>query len=178
MKATTKSGRGEHLFVDGSDPILACVSRPKSLRASEVAPVHSVTAQSRRFSLCFPRLDSTPQLPKTNTCSGDHITTSFKRDRPCRCLNHPSRNSPHEGSTCGSMNHSLKQPSAMPSSWVQTNSTMLSVKRSHSSSNAMLNSSTGWPNMPRTRKGCHSHATSSASSLTREQSNDSASACL
>ena len=49
MKATTKSGRGEHLFVDGSDPICAVILRPKSLRASEVAPVHSSAAPTGRL---------------------------------------------------------------------------------------------------------------------------------
>ena len=49
MKTTNKTGRGKHLFVDGSDPICAVILRPKSLRASEVAPVHSGAASTGRL---------------------------------------------------------------------------------------------------------------------------------
>ena len=49
MKTTNKTGRGKPLFVDGSDPICAVILRPKSLRASEVAPVHSGAAFTGRL---------------------------------------------------------------------------------------------------------------------------------
>ena len=56
MTATTKSGRGKHLFVDGSDPICAVILGPKSLRASEVAPVHSGAACTVRRLLRYSRV--------------------------------------------------------------------------------------------------------------------------
>ena len=49
MRTITKTGRGKHLFVDGSDPICAVILRPKSLRASEVAPVHIAAACTGRL---------------------------------------------------------------------------------------------------------------------------------
>lgn len=58
MRTNTHTGRGKHIFVDGSDPILACVSRPKSLRASEVAPVHTVTARIATVLPVFPASES------------------------------------------------------------------------------------------------------------------------
>ena len=49
MKTTTDPGRGKYIFVDGSDPICAVILRPKSLRAPEVAPVHSGAAFTGRL---------------------------------------------------------------------------------------------------------------------------------
>jgi hypothetical protein len=54
MRTTNKTGRGKHLFVDGSDPICAVILRPKSLRASWVAPVHIDAAYPGGFSRGVP----------------------------------------------------------------------------------------------------------------------------
>lgn len=68
MKATTKSGRGKHLFVDGSDPICAVILRPKSLRAWEVAPVHRGAASvGRLLRCCCVRTQQTMNRPRTCT---------------------------------------------------------------------------------------------------------------
>lgn len=85
MRSNTQTGRGKHLLVDGSDPTLARVSRPKSLRASEVAPVHSVTAGQGGSAgvsrVCTGHNNNGRQMPvQTNGTAN-----SFKGDRPCHC---------------------------------------------------------------------------------------------
>ena len=74
MNTTTKTGRGKHLLMDGSDPIWGVCITPKSLRASEVAPVHSLAATHGGVSPVFPRPHSEPQPLPIVRCFATHIT--------------------------------------------------------------------------------------------------------
>ena len=85
MKSTTKAGRGKHLFVDGSDPICAVILRPKSLRASEVAPVHSGAACTERRLLRCSRVRThrtTNQIEDPRSAA--HTCQSSGEELPCR----------------------------------------------------------------------------------------------
>ena len=84
MKTTTDPGRGKYIFVDGSDPICAVILRPKSLRASGVAPVHIGGACTERRLLSYSRVRTQGSTNRTKDLrSIAHPRQSLAEEMKC-----------------------------------------------------------------------------------------------